>query len=101
MYQLIAMFRHPADPAAFEQAYTESHLPLARKIPGLTSLTVSKFHPAKDGPAKYYQMAVLNFPDKDTFKMAMRSHENGEAGANLMEFARDIVEFYTTEAAEL
>ena len=100
MYQLVALFRQPADPQAFEDAYWNSHVPLAKKIPGLVYLGVSKFHPGKDGPAKYYQMSVLSFADKDSFKAAMKSPENAEAGANLMTFAKDIVEFRTAETAE-
>jgi uncharacterized protein (TIGR02118 family) len=97
MYQLIAFFRQPADPAAFDAAYWNTHVPLAKKIPGVISLDVSKTHPGKDGPSKYYQISVLSFADKNTFKAAMKSPENAEAGANLMSFAKDIVEFCTAE----
>ncbi len=100
MYQLIALFRQPSDPPAFDDAYWNTHVPLASKIPGVISLDVSKMLPGRDGPAKYYQMAVLNFADKDSFKTAMKSAENAEAGANLMAFAKDLVEFYTAEKAE-
>jgi uncharacterized protein (TIGR02118 family) len=97
MYQLIALFRQPPDPKAFDEAYWHSHVPLAKKIPHVISLEVSKTLPGKDGPARYYQMAVLSFHDKDSFKSAMKSAENAEAGANLMTFAKDLVEFYTAE----
>ena len=100
MYQLVALFRQPSDSQAFEDAYWNTHVPLANKIPGVISLDVSKMLSGKDGPAKYYQMAVLNFADKDSFKTAMKSPENAEAGANLMTFAKDLVEFYTAEKAE-
>ena len=99
MYQLIALFRQPADPAAFDKAYWETHVPLAKKIPGLVYFGVSRFHAGKDGPARYYQMAALNFSDKDSFRAAMKSPENAEAGANLMTFAQDLVEIYTAETA--
>ncbi len=97
MYQLIALFRQPADPQAFDAAYWNRHVPLAKKIPGVISLDVSKTIPGREGPAKYYQIAVLTFADKDAFKSAMKSPENAEAGANLMSFAKDIVEFYSAE----
>ncbi len=99
MIQLIAMFKQPSDTAAFDKAYWETHIPLAKKIPGLISCQVSKFWPGKDGPAKYYQIAVLSFADKDSFKAAMKSPENAEAGANLMGFAKELLEFYTAETA--
>ncbi|HEY3296375.1 MAG TPA: EthD family reductase [bacterium] len=97
MYQLIALFKQPADPDAFERAYQREHLPLARKIPGVISIELSKFTPGKDGPARYYQMSVLTFADKDAFKTAMKSPENATAGANLQAFAADLVEFFTAE----
>ena len=100
MYQLIALFRPPADPSAFERAYWETHVPLAKKIPGVLSLDVSKIIPGRDGTSKYYQVAVLNFADKDSFKAAMKSDENAKAGENLMTFARDLVEFYSAEKVD-
>jgi hypothetical protein len=44
-------------------------------------------------------MAVLKFADKDSFKAGMKSPENAEAGANLMSFAKDLVEVYSAEVA--
>jgi len=101
MYQLIGLFRQPPDAEAFERAYTQEHLPLARKIPGVISIEVSKFSPGKDGPARYHQMSVLTFADKDAFKAAMKSPENAAAGANLQAFAADLVEFFTAEKVTL
>ncbi len=97
MIQFIVMYRQPVDPAAFDDAYWNTHVPLAKQIPNLRALKVSKFWPGKDGPAKYYQMAVLEFADKDAFKAAMRSPENAAAGENLMGFAKDLLEIYTAE----
>jgi uncharacterized protein (TIGR02118 family) len=100
MYQLIALFREPKDTLAFDAAYADLHLPLARKIPGLHSLTVSRIVPSREGKAKYYQMSVLNFADRDGYKTAMKSPENAEAGRNLEAIAPGIVEFYTAETLE-
>ncbi|MCC6475644.1 EthD family reductase, partial [bacterium] len=38
------------------------------------------------------------FADKDSFKAGMKSPEMAAAGANLMSFAADVVEFQTAEA---
>ena len=97
MLQLIALFEHPEDPAAFDKAYWETHIPLAKKIPGLISCEVSKSLPGREGPAPFYQVAILTFPDKETFKAAMKSEENAAAGQNLMSFAKGLVEFTTAE----
>lgn len=36
MARLIALYKTPAEPAAFAVCYPSTHLPLARTIPGLT-----------------------------------------------------------------
>jgi len=97
MINFIAFYKHPTDAAAFDEAYWETHIPLVKKVPGLVSVTANKFWPGKDAPAPYYMMAVLSFADKDSFKAGMKSPEMAEAGANLMSFAKGLVEFQTAE----
>ena len=97
MVHFVVLFRHPADPAAFDRAYWDTHVPLARQIPHLLDLEVVKIWPGKDGPSKYYQMATMKFADKESFRTAMKSPENAAAGANIMGFAADLIEFYTAE----
>ncbi|MBI5060660.1 EthD family reductase [candidate division KSB1 bacterium] len=97
MVHFVVLYRQPADPEAFERAYWDTHVPLAKQIPHLAGMEVVKFWPGKDGPTKFYQMATLKFADKESFKAAMKSAENAAAGANLMSFAADIIEFYTAE----
>jgi uncharacterized protein (TIGR02118 family) len=100
MYQLIALFKQPSDPEAFDKAYWETHVPLVKKTPGLISLDVSKLMSNPKAPAPYYQIATLSFADKDGFRAAMKSPENEQAGLNLMSFARGIVEFCTAEKVD-
>ena len=97
MINFIAFYKHPSDVEAFDKAYWETHIPLIKKVPGLLSVQANKFWPAKEGPAPYYMMAVLSFADKDAFKAGMKSQEMADAGANLMSFAKGLVEFQTAE----
>jgi uncharacterized protein (TIGR02118 family) len=97
MFQLIVLFKQPPDPAAFDRAYREEHVPLARRIPGLFSLSASRLLPQKTGVAPYYQISVLTFADREAYKAAMKSAENAEAGASLDGFAAGLAEFYTAE----
>ena len=39
---MIVVYRTPADPAAFEKHYFETHVPLAKQLPGLRSYEVSR-----------------------------------------------------------
>ncbi len=69
-------YSNPADPAAFEAAYP-GQLALARKLPGLTRLQVSKVWPKEDGgPTPAYRLLDLYFAD-----YAAASKAAAEAGA--------------------
>jgi uncharacterized protein (TIGR02118 family) len=57
------VYSNPTDPVAFEEAY-EEQLALARKLPGLTRLQVSKVWPKEDGsPTPAYRLLDLYFVD--------------------------------------
>ena len=96
MHKLIALYKQPADPEAFERHYADVHLPLAHIIPGLERLVLNRPVPAPwGGAAPYYLMAELHFPDQATFNVAMGSPENRAAGRDLRQFAGDIVTLLT------
>lgn len=99
MVKLIALYRKPADPATFDQAYWTMHIPLVNKIPGLARVEVSRITGAMRGETDLYLIAVLYFQDKATMDAAMQSPENAEAGKNLMGFARGLVTFLYAEDA--
>lgn len=88
--RLIALYRQPSDPVAFEKAYFETHLPLMGKVPGLQQTKVSRFTRTVMGDG-FYMMAEMSFPDESSLKQAMRSPEMAAAGDNLASFARDLV----------
>ena len=87
--RLIALYRQPPDPHAFDQAYFGTHLPLMAKVPGLQQTVVSRFTRTIMGDG-FYMMAEMTFPDEDTLKAAMRSPQMGEAGANLATFGEGL-----------
>ncbi len=93
MVKLIALYRKPTDPAAFDQAYFETHVPLVNKIPNLRRVAISRITGAPRGEPEYYLMAEMYFDDKAAMDAAMASPENAEAGKNLMSFARGLVTF--------
>jgi uncharacterized protein (TIGR02118 family) len=88
--RLIALYRPPPDPAAFDKAYFGTHLPLLGKVPGLQQTVVCKFTRTVMGDG-FYMMADMSFPDEGTLKQAMKSPEMAAAGDNLASFARDLV----------
>ncbi|MFQ5415387.1 MAG: EthD family reductase [Phycisphaerae bacterium] len=100
MVKLVALYKKPKDVDAFERHYKEVHAPLARKIPGLQRLGVSRFFGAPGGEPRYHMAAVLHFADKDAMFAGLNSPEGKAAAKDLMGFAGDIVHMmFATEDA--
>jgi uncharacterized protein (TIGR02118 family) len=99
MVKLVALYRKPADPAAFDRAYFATHVPLVKKIPNLRRVDVARVTGAPRGEPEYYMIAEMYFDNKAAMDAAMASPENAEAGKNLMSFARGLVTFVYVEDA--
>jgi uncharacterized protein (TIGR02118 family) len=90
MSKLIALYKQPPDPAAFDQAYFDTHLPLIARLPGLEKTVITRFTRTLMGEP-YYLMAEMYFADRDALKAAMKSPEMAAAGENLNSFASGLV----------
>jgi len=91
MVKLIALYKKPADVAAFEEHYREIHTPLAKKMPGLKRLEVSRMTGAPGGDAKFHLMAEMYFDNQESMMAALRSPEGKAAAQDVMSFAGDII----------
>jgi uncharacterized protein (TIGR02118 family) len=89
--KLVALYKKPADVAAFEKHYREIHTPLAKKMPGLRKLEVSYFTGSPGGEAKFHMMAELYFDTQEAMQSALNSPEGKAAGKDVMSFAGDIL----------
>ncbi|MEH6537410.1 MAG: EthD family reductase [Psychroserpens sp.] len=82
MVKLIALYGHPADSAAFEAYYSETHLPIASKIKGVSRVELTKFIGTPDGgKPSQYRMAELYFDSIEELQKQMGSPE-GQATVN-------------------
>lgn len=97
MVKLIAVYRHPEDVEAFERHYREVHVPLARKMPHLERLEVSRVYDAPGGSHDVYLIAEMIFPSRQALDEALSSPEGKAAGKDLMTFAKGIVSLYMAE----
>jgi uncharacterized protein (TIGR02118 family) len=88
--KLVALYKTPEDPAAFEEAYFNGHMPLIQKVPALQKTVITRFTRTLMGD-EYYMMAEMYFPDADKMKSAMKSPEMAAAGENLNTFASGLV----------
>ncbi|MBA3525155.1 MAG: EthD family reductase [Geodermatophilaceae bacterium] len=88
-FALTALYNHPDDVAAFDAYYDGSHAPLAAMLPGMTAYSVSRPGPDAEGnPPPYHLIAVLTFPDAETFGSALGGEVGQKAVADLANFAQ-------------
>lgn len=99
MVKLVALYKNPSDVAAFEQHYTEVHTPLAKKMPGMRRLEVSRFTGSPGGEPKFYLMAEMYFDTKEAMMAALGSPEGKAAGKDVMSFAGDIIHMMFAEVS--
>lgn len=92
MVKLVALYKHPEDKKAFDEHYFNVHSPLAKKMPGLKKLEVTRYVAAPmGGDAKYYLQAEMVFEDREALDAAMASEEGRAAAKDLMGFAGKLV----------
>lgn len=91
MVKLVSLYKKPADVDAFEKHFTEIHVPLVHKMPGLRKLEVSRFTGSPGGEPRFYLMAELYFDDKGAMFAALGSEEGKAAAKDVMGFAGDII----------
>jgi uncharacterized protein (TIGR02118 family) len=82
---ILALYKRPTDPAAFDAYYANHHAPLAKTLPGLQSYTLSKGLTDKD---PYYLVAILGFASTDAISGAMASSEGKAVVGDLKNFAQ-------------
>ena len=94
MAKLIVFYRTPRDPAEFDRYYAQVHIPLAKKIPGLRRLEVTRLTGAPSGANDLYLIAELYFDNAAAREAALTSNEGKAAEADLPNFAQGIVSVY-------
>ncbi|MEO7253386.1 MAG: EthD family reductase [Casimicrobium sp.] len=88
MAKLFAIYQQPKDPAAFDHYYYNTHLPLAKTIPGLISYEVSSGDVmGMAGKHGIYLIAILEFESMAAVAAAMASPQGLATAADLGNFA--------------
>ncbi len=101
MVKLVAVYSTPEDPAAFEMHYFGTHLPLAKKMPGLMKCEIERVVGSPmPGAQTPYLAAHMYFANMDALKSAMASPEGKASGKDLMGFAGKYVRMFFTEVVE-
>src|SRR5258708_30155685 len=76
MAEVVVMYKTPKDTPAFDKHYFETHVPLAKKIPGLKKFRVSQGPVATPaGPSPFHLIAVLSFDNLASIQAGFGSAE--------------------------
>ncbi|WP_404864376.1 EthD family reductase [Georhizobium sp. MAB10] len=88
MAKLIALYKKPADTEKFDAYYRDTHIPLAKTIPGLTNYEISTSSIATpEGQAPYYLIAMLSFESLSAINEGLQSPQGQATAADLANFA--------------
>ncbi len=102
MAKVIALYKKPADAAAFDAYYRSTHVPLAKTLPGLRGYQVSSGPigtPA--GEASLHLVAILEFASMAAVQAALTSPEGVATAGDLANFAQAGVELLMFDTVEV
>jgi len=94
MIKLVALYKTPGDKEQFDKHYFEVHMPMVAKIPGLVRSEVSKLKSLPGTDSGYYMITEMYYDDMDSFNAAMASPEGKATAKDLVNFAKNNVDFY-------
>ena len=97
MVRLIALYRQPPDPEAFDAHYRDVHAPLVQAYPGLVGMTVTKLGGLGGQDPVFYQMSEMRFASRADLDAALASDPGRQSGRDLRNFAQAGVELFVAE----
>jgi uncharacterized protein (TIGR02118 family) len=81
MARMVVVWQRPEDTSAFDEHYFRTHVPLAKKLPGLRKYEVSSGPiTVLYGPPSTYLVAILHFDSLEAIRRAFATPE-GQACA--------------------
>ena len=102
MARLVVLYKTPKDPAAFDAYYFKTHVPIAKKIPGLRRYEVSRGAIATPGgPSGCHLLATLHFDSVAAVQAAFASPEGQAAAGDVGKFASGGAEMMFFESGDV
>lgn len=81
--KLVVIYPQPKDLDAFEQAYRDEHLPIAKdRIEGKTKIVFTKIVGAPNGTPAFHRMAEIHFESMAALQSSLASDGTQEAARN-------------------
>ena len=102
MAQMVVTYYTPEDPEEFDRYYFETHLPLAKTIPGLRKFELTQgpvLTPA--GPSDIHSIAILHFDNIDAIRTAFASPEGQATAQDAQKFMSDRDTMFLFEKHEI
>jgi uncharacterized protein (TIGR02118 family) len=93
MYRMTILYGIPDDPDEFRRYYTQTHIPIARQMKGLTGWTLSWIENTTERPSSLFLIAELYAESAGAMNIALNSPEGLAASADVANFASGSVEF--------
>jgi uncharacterized protein (TIGR02118 family) len=100
MVKFVAIYKQPADKAAFDKHFEEVHTPLCHAVPNLLKMEVSRFTGTPRGESDIYLVAEMYFQDQQTMMASLMSEAGGATAKDARVFAKDIFSGYFAEVLE-
>jgi len=102
MAKIVALYKKPADASKFDAYYYGTHVPIAKKVPGLRGYEVSRGAVnGVSGPSAYHLVALLEFDSMDAIGRALASPEGQATAADLGNFASGGVDLLVFDTKEI
>jgi uncharacterized protein (TIGR02118 family) len=95
MAKIVVLYKTPKSTDAFDRYYFATHVPLAKKLPGLKKYDVSQGTVAASaGASGIHLVATLHFDSLDAIKTAFGSPEGQATAGDLANFADGGADLY-------
>ena len=86
-------------PAAFDDYYQETHVPLAERIPNVQRFEVGRVASLDEGEPPYHLIAELWFESADVLQESMSSPDGQAAADDIPNFATGGVTMFVSEVS--
>jgi uncharacterized protein (TIGR02118 family) len=102
MARLVVLYKTPKNAEAFDKHYASTHIPLAKKVPGLKKYDISQGAVgAPAGPSGIHLVATLYFDSLDALKAGLSSPEGQAAAGDLANFADGGADLYMFDTKDV
>lgn len=88
MHKIVVLYPPQPDPDAFKAYYVETHIPLARRLPGLLALRYTFDVQGVGGDPAYICVFEAEFADGPAMGAAMGSAQGQAVAADVANFAQ-------------